>query len=104
VPNRNAAAIASGPTNICDAVNAVLIHAPSSKPAPSAPRTSARPSDVMRDVSVAMIAPSSTAAIAAIERNVGMSEAGPAAGAAALPGANVVFIVERLPPVKLAQA
>ena len=101
VPNMNAAAIASGPTNICDAVNAVLIHAPSSKPMPSAPRTSASPSDVMREVSVAMIAPSSTAAIAAIDRNVGMSEA---AAGAARPVANVVFIVKRLPAVKLAQA
>ena len=55
----------------------------------------------MREVSVAMIAPSSTAAIAAIERNVGMS--GAAAGAAR-PVANVVFIVKRLPAVKLAQA
>ena len=95
----NAAAIASGPTNICDAVNAVLIHAPSSTPTPSAPRTSAA-SDVMREVSVAMIAPSSTAAIAAIERNVGMS----GAAARARPVANVVFIVKRLPAVKLAQA
>ncbi|WJN78899.1 hypothetical protein OH687_33945 [Burkholderia anthina] len=59
----------------------------------------------MRDVSVAMTAPSSTAAIAAIDRNVGTSEAGLEAGpGAALPVANVVFIVERLPFVKLAQA
>ncbi|BBA44613.1 hypothetical protein BCCH1_71170 [Burkholderia contaminans] len=55
----------------------------------------------MREVSVAMIAPSSTAAIAAIDRNVGMSEA---AAGAARPVANVVFIVKRLPAVKLAQA
>ncbi|MGU7815448.1 hypothetical protein [Burkholderia sp. AW49-1] len=42
-----------------------------------------------------MIAPSSTDAIAAIERNVGTSAAGAAAGpGVAPPGANVVFIVE----------
>jgi len=60
-PNTSPSQAEIGPISICPTVNAVVIHAPSSKPAWTAPRTSARPKLVMRPSSVEMIDPSSTA-------------------------------------------
>src|ERR1700758_2480173 len=48
-------------TNIWAAVCAVVIHAPSSNPAPTAPRISARPNEERRVLSVEMKGPRSTA-------------------------------------------
>jgi hypothetical protein len=47
--------------NICPTVCAVVIHAPSSKPAPTAPRMSARPKVESRPFKVEMNVPISTA-------------------------------------------
>jgi len=52
----------TGPIIICPTVKAVGIQAPSSNPAWTAPRTSARPNVVSRLLSVEMTAPSRTAA------------------------------------------
>ena len=51
----------AGVTNICASVCAVVIHAPSSKPAPTAPRMSARPKVDNRPFRVEMNVPMSTA-------------------------------------------
>src|ERR1700679_2375556 len=53
--------IAANVTNICATVCAVVIHAPSSKPAPTAPRISARPNVDSRPFNVDMNVPMSTA-------------------------------------------
>jgi hypothetical protein len=60
-PNAPPSQAEIGPVIICPTVKAVVIHAPSSKPACTAPRTSARPNVVMRLSSVEMTAPKSTA-------------------------------------------
>ena len=52
---------AAGVTTICAAPKTVLIHEPSSKPRPSAPRMSASPAVVIRAFRVEMNAPSMTA-------------------------------------------
>ena len=52
---------AAGVTTICAARKIVLIHDPSSKPRPSAPRISARPTLVSRTLRVEMNAPTITA-------------------------------------------
>src|SRR5580658_744092 len=51
-----------GPINIMEALNVVLIQAPSSTPRCNAPRMSARPTLIKRPVHVAMSAPRSTPA------------------------------------------
>ena len=61
VPNTIPSQAETGPTIIWPTVSAVVIHAPSSKPAWTAPSTSARPNEVMRLSSVDMTDPKSTA-------------------------------------------
>ena len=60
-PNTPPSQAEGGPIIICPTVKAVVIQAPSSKPAWTAPRTSARPNVVMRLSSVEITAPKSTA-------------------------------------------
>jgi hypothetical protein len=62
-PNTAPSQAETGPTSIWPTVSAVVIQAPSSKPACTAPRTSASPNEVMRLSSVEMIEPSSTASV-----------------------------------------
>src|SRR5476651_1887792 len=69
-PVTKAAHTAIGPMNIWPALNAVLIQAPWSKLMPSAPRKSANPNDVRRDVNVEIMVPSNTAPIAAYGRRL----------------------------------
>ena len=62
-PNTRPSQAAIGPMHICPTVAAVVIQAPSSKPACTAPRRSASPKVVMRVNRVEITEPSSTAAI-----------------------------------------
>src|SRR6201987_4105412 len=69
-------------TNIGAAVCAVVIHAPSSNPAPTAPRISARPNEERRVLSVEMKVPRNTAR----GPNHGIEVGGDASVRATMPG------------------
>src|SRR5712671_3884689 len=78
--------IATRTISICATVWAVEIHAPSSKPACTAPRMSARPSVDRRVLRVEMKVPSSTARRPSQGMDVGAGgDVAAAAGGAALP-------------------
>ncbi len=64
---------AIGPIIICAAEKAVIIHAPSSTPTPSPPRTSANPAEFKRPVSVAAMALMTIAATPSHGRGVGLT-------------------------------